>query len=74
MSAHDYKGGREFVALDLQMWLEPNTEPDGDGYLTLPLTQTGDHLITAMGTTQEAAEHRYFDTSYTYTFWIHVEP
>ena len=47
---------------------------DGDGYLTLPLTEPGDYLATVQKTTQEAAEHRYFDTSYAYTFWFRVEP
>lgn len=37
---------------------------DGTGHLTLPLTQTGDYLITVQGTAQEAAEHRYFDTCF----------
>lgn len=46
---------------------------DGDGYLTFPLTQPGDYLATVQKTTLEAAEHRYFDTSYTYTFWFRVD-
>ena len=47
---------------------------DGKGRLSYPLTASGDYLVIIQRPTQEAADRRYFDTSYTYTFWFRVEP